>query len=104
VARASITFLEHRILSKEPAQIRRQAVLALAVNPRLEGDEVEVVLKFMKSDSNGWDTFTTGQFFAYHRQQLQASPNFERIKAAVTATDNPHAEDILRDLESKDSP
>ncbi len=99
-----VLFLEKRVLSSDPGPVRRQAVLALALIPHCGTEALPDILKFLQRDRNGWDTFTTVQFFEYHRDELQALPNLERIKAAVTASDNPHAEEILRRLAPVETP
>ncbi len=96
--RTTLSFLEHQLLADPEGKVRRQAALALAVVPVFEPAEVAVILKFMKQDQNGWDTFTAGTFFQLHRQDVVGLPNLERIKQAVAESGNPHSEDILRTL------
>ena len=95
---STLYFLEQLVVSHEAGILRRQAVLALAIIPTFVPAETTAVLQFMKTDANDWDTFTTSQFFEYHRKVLLLLPNIENLKAAIAATNNPHAAGILKGL------
>ena len=93
---STVHFLEHVVSADTVPKVRRQAVLALAIQSTVSPAAVNTVLHFLKSDHNIWDTFTTVQFFDYHRAELMRSNNLPAIRKQVEHSGNPHAEDILR--------
>lgn len=89
-------FLRKRLQPSEDNAARRQAVLALAISPKIEPADVTAVVNLLKHDHNAWNTFGVVQFFEMHQAELLKDPT---LKARVLATNSPHAPQILRLLE-----
>lgn len=85
-------FLRKRLQPAEDQVARRQAVLALAISPKIEPDDVTAMLNLLKRDHNAWNTFGVVQFFELHQAELAKDPT---LKARVQATDSPHAPQIV---------
>lgn len=94
-----IAFLKARLVAKETIQVKRQAVLALAVIPAVDFAEVAAVISFMKASRNGWETFTTHQFFDYHKGAILGFERLPEVKQRLTQSGSPRAEGILQSLE-----
>jgi len=88
-------FLRHRLQPGEDNIARRQAVLALAISPRLESEDVTAMVNLLKRDHNAWNTFGVVQFFEYHHDELVKQPDFAKLKTRLQATNSPHAPQIL---------
>jgi len=67
-------------------------VLALAISPKIEPDDVTAILNLLKRDHNAWNTFGAVQFFEMHQADLMKDPT---LKTRVQATNSPHAQQIL---------
>ncbi len=90
-------FLRKRLQPSEDNVARRQAVLALAISPKIEPDDVAAILNLLKRDHNAWNTFGVVQFFELHQAELLKDPT---LKARVQATNSPHAQQITSLLQS----
>ncbi len=93
-----IGFLKARLVAKETVQVKRQAVLALALVPTVDFAEVAAVINFMKGSRNGWETFTTHQFFDYHKGAILAFERLPEVKQRLKQSGSPRAEGILESL------
>lgn len=85
-------FLRKRLQPAEDQVARRQAVLALAISPKIEAADVTAMLNLLKRDHNAWNTFGVVQFFELHRTELVKDPS---LKARVQSTGSPHAPQIV---------
>ncbi len=93
-----ILFLHARLQASEDATTRRQAVLALAIQPQTRRDSVAAMINFLRRDHNAWNTFGAVQFFEYHKAEIRAMTDFVNIQKELANTDSPHQMQILRDL------
>lgn len=93
-----ILFLHARLQPGEDATTRRQAVLALAIQPQTRRDSVAAMINFLRRDHNAWNTFGAVQFFEYHKAEIQAMTDFVNIQKELAGTGSPHQMQILRDL------
>lgn len=93
-------FLRKRLQPSEDQVARRQAVLALAISPKIEPEDVTAVLNLLKRDHNAWNTFGVVQFFEMHQAQLSKDST---LKERVLATNSPHAAQIVSLLQSPES-
>ena len=85
-------FLRKCLQPAEDQVARRQAVLALAISPKIEPADVTAILNLLKRDHNAWNTFGAVQFFELHQAELAKDST---LKARVQATDSPHAPQIV---------
>lgn len=77
---------------------RRQAVLALAIQPETDECTVEAMIDYLERDHNAWNTFGVVQFFDLHREQIQTMAIRPEILEGLLASGSPHSDQILRDL------
>jgi len=87
-------FLAQRLQGGD-VRTHRLAVLSLALDDRIDFETVESVLDFLRDSHNAWETFTTQQFFEYHRAWLRACPQASQVCKRVEASGNPYAPQIL---------
>jgi len=85
-------FLRKRLQPEEDQVARRQAVLALAISPKIEPEDTTAILNLLKRDHNAWNTFGAVQFFEMHQAELLKDST---LKARVQATNSPHATQIV---------
>lgn len=97
-------FLRNRLQPAEDSIVRRQAVLALAIQPKTDGESVAAMLNFLRRDRNAWNTFGVVQFFDYQRTTIQAMPKFQQYLMELAASGSPHADQILRELKKPAAP
>lgn len=90
------TFLGGLLASEKDVSVRRQAVLALALCATTDATAANQVVTFMKSSSNAWETFTTRQYFEYHKDRIRSLPEALEIRKGLEASDNPYAPDIVK--------
>lgn len=91
-------FLARMLLSSRDVSLRRQCVLSLAIAGATDETSVRAVIEFMAQSHNAWETFTTQQFFQYHRDYVRALPSAPVLTDALKATGNPYAPDIVASL------
>lgn len=96
---ATLHFLTRQLSRKDTSMAQRQNVLALAQIPSVDSDAVRAVLDFLKRTPNNWDTFTTVQFFEYHRDAIVAMKDAPLYRKQLASSSNPHASKILYDLD-----
>jgi hypothetical protein len=94
-----ILFLHARLQASEDATTRRQAVLALAIQPQTRRDSVAAMINFLRRDHNAWNTFGAVQFFEYHKFEIRAMTDFVNIQKELASSGSPHQGQILRDLD-----
>jgi hypothetical protein len=93
-------FLRNRLQPAEDNIVRRQAVLALAITPKTDGETVAAMLNFLRRDHKAWNTFGVVQFFEYQREPITTMPQFQGILTQLSASGSPHADQILRGLKT----
>jgi hypothetical protein len=91
-------FLRERLQPAEDAAVRRQAVLALAVQPATDKQIVQAMINFLRRDHNAWNTFGVVQFFQHQARTIAAMPEVEAFKTSVAASGSPHTLQILKSL------
>jgi hypothetical protein len=96
---ATLHFLTQQLARKDSSMAQRQNVLALAQLPDVDSDAVRAVLNFLERTPNNWDTFTTVQFFQYHRDAIVAMKDAAVYHKQLAASGNPHASQILNALD-----
>ena len=94
-----LQFIRSRLQPKEDNKVRRQAVLALAVQPQTDAQMVQAMLNFLRRDHNAWNTFGVVQFFENHRDQIRDLPEFQAYLVQVQKSGSPHSEQISALLE-----
>lgn len=97
-------FLRARLQPGEDAAVRRQAVLALAVQATTDKQTVQAMINFLRRDHNAWNTFGVVQFFQYQARTIAAMPDAKAFAASVAATDSPHMQQILKNLKDAAPP
>lgn len=93
-ATAVRTFVAARLKAESDVKVHRIAVLTLAIAAETDERCVNAVLGLMDRSRNAWETFTTQQFFDYHRDEIRSWPTFWAIKARLAATGNPYGQRI----------
>jgi hypothetical protein len=96
-----LQFLRNRLQPAEDNIVRRQAVVALAVQPTTDDVTVAAMLNFLRRDRNAWNTSGVVQFFDYQGTFIRARPQYQAVLIQLAASGNPHAEQIARDLKPK---
>lgn len=95
-----LQFARSRLQPREDNKVRRQAVLALAVQPQTDAQMVQAMLNFLRRDHNAWNTFGVVQFFEIHRDQIRELPDFQAYLVQVRKSGSPHSEQIIALLEA----
>lgn len=88
-------FLASLLERSTDVRVHRLAVLSLALVNQVDEATVSHVIDFMSASHNAWETFTTQQFFAYHRGFIHASPRGPEMLRRIEASGNPYVPDIL---------
>ena len=89
-----LQFLRGRLQPREDDRVRRQAVVALAVQPQTDAQMVQAMLNFLRRDQNAWNTFGVVQFFENHREQIREMPDFQAYLIQIEKSGSPHSEQI----------
>lgn len=89
-----IRFLEAEMSGNKNVVVRRQAVLSLALLRNVDARCVDSVVAFMSRSRNAWETFTTKQFFEYHKSFVQSLPQAASVRARLQGSGNPYGPDI----------
>lgn len=95
-----LDFLRARLQPAEDNIVRRQAVVALAIQPATDSVMVAAMLNFLRRDHNAWNTAGVVQFFAAHKEQVRGLPDYAGVLKQLEASGNPHAGQISRELEA----
>lgn len=90
-----LKFCRSRLQPEEDNIVRRQAVLALAIQPKTDGETITSMLNFLRRDHNAWNTFGVVQFFEYHREFIQTTAGYQGYLAQLAASGSPHADQII---------
>lgn len=93
-----LQFQRNRLQPHEDNMVRRQAVLALAIQPKVDVQTVDSMLNFLRRDQNAWNTFGVVQFFDYHQKAIREMPQYQRILTELGLCSNPHAAQIIAGL------
>lgn len=96
----TLKFLRSRLQPGEDNVVRRQAVLALAIQPDTDAETVAAMLNFLRRDHNAWNTFGVVQFFEYQASSVRELPNYDSYVAQLGASGSPHGAQIARDLKA----
>lgn len=89
-------FLSGLLASEKDVSVRRQAVLALALCADTDAPTARSVVTFMGASKNAWETFTTRQFFEYHKDTIRSMPEVVEIRQGIEASGNPYSADIAK--------
>lgn len=92
-------FLAGLLASEKDVSVRRQAVLALALCATTDAATAKQVVAFMGASKNAWETFTTRQYFEYHKDRIRSLPEALEIRKGIEASNNPYAPDIAKLLQ-----
>lgn len=92
-------FLASLLKTEKDVSVRRQAVLALALCAEVDEPAVQDVIAFMTQSHNAWETFTTRQFFEYHKDQIRNLPTVPQLRREVLTSGNPYAMEIANLLD-----
>jgi len=92
-------FLGSLIGSARDVSLRRQCVLALAIAKATDETTVRRVIAFMTESHNAWETFTTQQFFEFHRDFVRSLSTAPSLTEALERSGNPYAHDIAANLQ-----
>ena len=96
-------FLAVRIALEKDVVLRRQAVLALAVQSATDRESTEDVLKLFEHSENLWETFTVQMFFEYQSPAIRRLGETSRVRSRVAAVNSLYTPYILRYLDSDDT-
>lgn len=91
----TLQFFRNRLQPAEDNIVRRQAVLALAIQPKTDAETVASMLNFLRRDHNAWNTFGVVQFFEYQRDLIRSMPGYQGYLTQLNASGSPHAEQIV---------
>lgn len=93
-----LAFLVARMNNEKDHALRRQAVLALALQDAVTDSTVNAVVNFYATNTNVWETFPVQQFFEYQSARLHKMSNLAQIRAKVQAVNCFYTENILKFL------
>lgn len=74
---------------------RRQAVLGLAVLPRVKADTVAAVVARYESCQNLWETFPIQQFFEYHAAEVKGESDYAQVRTRLGAVKSLYTPSVL---------
>lgn len=83
-------FLADRLKAEKDVKVHRMAVLSLALAAETDRRTVDAVLDFMDRSNNSWETFTTQQFFRYHRDEIRSHAWGWNVRRRLATTGNPY--------------
>jgi hypothetical protein len=87
-------FLCQQVSAGHDVSLHRQAVLALALASGTDAESVNTVIDFMSRSHNAWETFTTQQFFQYHRGEICAMSDLPVFETRLQNSGNPYGADL----------
>ncbi len=90
-----LQFCRNRIQPAEDNIVRRQAVLALSIQPSTDAQTVASMLNFLRRDHNAWNTFGTVQFFEYQAAAIRKMPLYQSYLTQLLASGNPHTDQLV---------
>ena len=80
--------------------VRRQSILALAVQPEVTPAIVEKVLQIYERSENLWETFPVQQFFEYHAAEVRQLKNFPQLRQRIAQVNSLYTANVLGFLDS----
>jgi hypothetical protein len=92
-------FLVQVMETDKDVHARRQAILALAVQPKVSPHTVDRVVAVYERCENLWETFPVQQFFQYHAPQLRRLHNFAELRSRVARVNSLYTPAILSVLD-----
>lgn len=92
-------FLVQVMETDKDVHARRQAILALAVQPRVSADTAERVIALYERCENLWETFPVQQFCQYHAGHMRHLKNFPELRQRVAAVNSLYTPAILNYLD-----
>lgn len=90
-----LQFCRNRLQPAEDNIVRRQAVLALSIQPGTDAETVASMLNFLRRDHNAWNTFGTVQFFEYQAASIRKMPLYQSYLTQLLASGNPHTDQLV---------
>lgn len=69
--RRLLRFLRGKMKGERDVELRREAMLALALQDALDRETVNSVVDFYETSHNVWECFPVVQFFQYHKGRIQ---------------------------------
>lgn len=92
-------FLVEVMDTDKDVHARRQAILALAVQPKVSAETAERVVALYERSENLWETFPVQQFCQYHAAQLRHLDSFPQLRQRVAAVNSLYTPAILNYLD-----
>jgi len=92
-------FLVEVMDTDKDVHARRQAILALAVQPKVSPETAERVVALFERSENLWETFPVQQFCQYHAAQLRHLQSFPQLRQRVAAVNSLYTPAILNFLD-----
>ena len=87
-------FLVKTLQSDKDVQVRRQALLALAVLPTSEATTALAVVRHYEVCTNLWETFPVQQYFEHQSLQLAMLPEFGDIQRRASAVSSLYTQSV----------
>ncbi|MBX3170418.1 MAG: hypothetical protein KF760_23635 [Candidatus Eremiobacteraeota bacterium] len=94
------TFLVGVMKSSNDIYARRQAVLGLAVLPRVRPETVAAVVARYETCQNLWETFPIQQFFEYHAAEIRGDKDFSDVRGRLAAVKSLYTPAVLGYLDT----
>lgn len=92
-------FLVQVMETDKDVHARRQAILALAVQPQVTLATTDRVIRIYEHSENLWETFPVQQYFQYHAAQLRRQQNFGELRQRVAGVNSLYTPAILNYLD-----
>lgn len=93
-------FLIGAMENDKDVAVRRQSILALAVQPEVTPAIVEKVLQIYERSENLWETFPVQQFFEYHALEVRQLKNFPQVRQRIAQVNSLYTANVLGFLDS----
>jgi hypothetical protein len=91
-------FLVRTLRDESDVKVHRMAVLSLAVATETDERTAHAVIDFMDRSPNAWETFTTQQYFRYHRDEVRSYFSAGLLRQRLAHTRNPYGPRIAAEL------
>jgi hypothetical protein len=92
-------FLVQVLQADKDVVVRRQALLALALKPKVSARTTESVIQLYEHSDNLWETFPVQQFFEYHAAQVRALSNYPQLRQRLAAVNSLYTPALLQSLD-----
>lgn len=87
------------LLETHPSPVlRRQALLALAIDSELDFRVLERVVSHFEKSDNLWETFPMMQFVEYHAARIRAYPEYAWLRGRLEKVPSLYTPDLLKFL------